>query len=299
MADVRLLRTLPVANLLGEGIVWDDAEEAFLWSDIHERKLYRYHPEDDRLSRWEMPERLCSFGLVEGDAGALVCAFETGFAMWRFEDGHVEWLARPEVDFIGTRFNDGRVDRQGRFWSGTMVEGDAASDAQGNPVLGSVYRLDRGACVRMESGLHVTNSLCWSLDSRTQYLADSPSECIWAYDFDPADGGISNRRVFARSDPPAQPDGSCVDAEDHLWNARWGGGEVVRLRPDGTVAMRFSVPVSQPTCIAFGGPDLSWIAVTSATADLTPEQRAEQPLAGAVFIFETDSRGVPESRYRR
>jgi sugar lactone lactonase YvrE len=299
METVRPLRTLPVANTLGEGILWDDLEQVFLWTDIHDRKLYRYHPGNDRLDRWYTPERLCSFGLVAGDPGALICAFESGFAMYRYEDGELEWLARPEAGVTGTRFNDGRVDRQGRFWSGTMIEGEAAFDARGEPVTASLYRLERGVCERMESGIRITNSLCWSLDSRRQYLGDSPAECIYAYDFEADGGSIGNRRVFARTDPPAKPDGSCIDAEDQVWNAQWGGREVVRYRPDGSIAMRLSMPVSQPTCVCFGGPELSWLAVTSATVELTDQQRAEQPLAGAVFLFETDYRGVPETRYGR
>ncbi len=297
MNRIRPLRTVSVANILGEGVIWDDVDGAFLWTDIHGRKLHRYRPDRDQLTAWDTPERLCSFGLVEGEAGALIAAFESGFAMYRPESGEIEWLARPEVDVTGTRFNDGRVDRQGRFWSGTMVEGDEARDRDGNRVLGSLYRLDRGVCARMEGGIRITNSLCWSLDSRTQYLADSPTRQIYAYDFDAGTGSITNRRVFARIDPPAEPDGSCIDAEDHLWNAEWGGGRLVRYRPDGTIDLTLALPVTQPTCVCFGGPGLNWLAVTTARDGLSDTELARQPLAGALFIFETDFGGMPETRY--
>jgi L-arabinonolactonase len=299
MSGIRLLKTLPVANALGEGVLWDDGGQAFYWTDILERKLYRWHPETDALGQWSAPERLCSFGFVEGDAQSLIAAFESGIALYRPESGRVEWLARPEAGVSGTRFNDGRVDRQGRFWSGTMIEGEHATDAQGNPVTAGLYRVSRGECVQIESGIQISNSLCWSMDSKIQYYADSPAHSIYVYDFDPETGSPGNRRVFARTQAPVEPDGSCIDAADHLWNAQWRGGRVVRYRPDGTIDLELPLPVLQPTCACFGGPDLNWLAVTSAHVKLSESERAQQPLAGALFIFETPYRGMTESRYIR
>lgn len=299
MDEFRLLKTLPVANALGEGVLWDDQARAFYWTDILERKLYRYHPAGDRLTHWNTPERLCSFGFVEGDAQSLIAAFESGIAFYQPESGRVEWLAKPETGVTGTRFNDGRVDRQGRFWSGTMIEGGRAVDLQGNPVSAGLYRVARGECIQVESGIRISNSLCWSLDSRTQYFADSPAHAIYVYDFDPETGSPGNRRVFARTQAPVEPDGSCIDAEDHLWNAQWRGGKLVRYRPDGGTDLELPLPVIQPTCACFGGPDLNWLAVTSARVELSASESAQQPLAGALFIFETPYKGVPESRYIR
>lgn len=297
MNGIRLLKTLPVANALGEGVLWDRIGEAFYWTDILERKLYRYHPAKDLLEQWNTPQRLCSFGLIEGDPESLIAAFESGIALYQPARGKLEWLARPEAGYTGTRFNDGRVDRQGRFWSGTMVEAERAIDAQGNQVTASLYRVAQGECIPIERGLRITNSLCWSLDSRKQYLADSPAHAIYVYEFDAATGMPRNRRLFARSNAPVEPDGSCIDAEDHLWNAQWRGGKVVRYRPDGAIDLELTLPVIQPTCVCFGGPALNWLAVTSAHVKLSPAERNEQPLAGALFIFETPYKGVPESRY--
>lgn len=299
MSELRLLKTLPVENSLGESVLWDHRSGAFLWTDILERRLFRYRPAEDRLDRWETPERLCSFGLVEGDEGLLIAAFESGVANYRFDTGDVEWLARPEAEVRGTRFNDGRVDRQGRFWAGTMVEGKGAIDAEGREVSANLYRVDRGECTRVESGVRISNSLAWSLDSRRQYFADSPSRTIFRYTFDPENGRPTDRTIFARTAAPAEPDGSCTDAEDHLWNAEWRGWRVVRYHPDGNPVMALRLPVAQPTCVAFGGPDLTWLAVTSATVDLTAQEREAQPLAGALFLFESPVRGVQEPLYRR
>jgi sugar lactone lactonase YvrE len=180
-----------------------------------------------------------------------------------------------------------------------MVEADRAVDPQGNPVTASLYRVERGRCTQIETGLRITNSLCWSEDSGKQYLADSPAHAIDVCDFDPATGTPRNRRPFALTTAPVEPDGSCVDAEDHLWNAQWRGGKVVRYRPDGGVALEVPLPITQPTCVCFGGPGLNWLAISTASVELSESERACQPLAGALFIFETPYKGLPESRYIR
>src|ERR1044071_1167738 len=115
MNGIRLLKALPVANALGEGVLWDNLSQAFYWTDILKRKLYGYQPHRDRLAQWDTPERLCSFGFIEGEPETLIAAFESGIALYRPENGAVGWLAKPESGITGTRFNDGRVDRQGRF----------------------------------------------------------------------------------------------------------------------------------------------------------------------------------------
>jgi L-arabinonolactonase len=296
MKAIRLLKTLPVANVLGEGILWSMREQAFYWTDILDRKLYRYHPATDGLAQWKTPERLCSFGFIENESESLIAAFESGIAVYKPLGGEMDWLARPEAGIAGIRFNDGRVDRQGRFWSGTMVEGQV-TDAYGKPATANLYRITHGTCAKMESGLRITNSLCWSLDSRRQYLADSPTHAIYSYDFESGAGTPSARRVFAKTEAPVEPDGSCIDADDHLWNAQWAGGKVVRYRPDGSIDTEIPLAVSQPTCVSFGGPMLDWLAVTSASVDLNESARRQQPMAGHMFIFETPYKGMPESLY--
>jgi L-arabinonolactonase len=297
MQTIKLLKTLPVANVLGEGVLWNEREQAFYWTDILGRKLYHYHPATDQLTQWNTSERLCSFGFIENDGESLIAAFESGIAIYKPRSGEIDWLARPESGIAGTRFNDGRVDRQGRFWTGTMVEGGKAVDEEGRPVTASLYRIMRGACAKMESGLRITNSLCWSLNSGRQYLADSPTHTIYVYDFASTTGVPARRRVFAQTAAPIEPDGSCVDADDHLWNAQWAGGKVVRYRPDGSIDIEIPLPVSQPTCICFGGTELNWLAVTSASVDLNEAERKQQPAAGHMFIFETPHKGMPESLY--
>src|SRR5690606_15430254 len=199
------------------------------------------------------PERLCAFALTD-DADVIIAAFASGFARYDVARGEREWLARPEADYVGTRFNDGRVDARGRFWCGTMVEAEVATDGAGNAVRGSLYCLDGRTATPKLGGIRIPNSLCWNRAGDTAYFADTPERTIWAFDFDAARAELTNRRTFATTRAGAEPDGSCIDSVDHLWNAEWGGGRVTRYSPSGSMDFALEVPVSRPTCVAFGGP---------------------------------------------
>jgi sugar lactone lactonase YvrE len=189
------------------------------------------------------------------------------------------------------RFNDGKCDRQGRFWAGTM------NDVVREP-SGTLYRLDpQRGCVAQFNGLRTPNSLAWSPDGRTMYFADSRSQVIQAYPFDTGSGEIGTPRVFFSVDPPAIPDGATVDADGCLWSALYGGGRVVRITPDGRVDRTIEVPVAQVTSCHFAGPDLDVLVITTAKQRMTPEQLAQQPLAGALFAVDVGVRGLPEPRY--
>ena len=278
-------------NTLGEGVQWDVQRQALWWTDIQERKLYRYDWARRTLESFSAPERIGSFGLIQ-DRPQIIAAFESGFALFDPGNGAQKWLARPDASLAGVRFNDGRVDRQGRFWAGTMEETEPRSGR------GNLYCVDSGGrAIRHESGIMISNGICWSPDSKRFYFADSPRQTIYSYDFDPVSGAIANRRVFAETAGGAHPDGACVDAQGHMWSAHWGAGRVVRYAPDGTVERVLEVPASQPTCVAFGGPDLDLLFVTSARDGLTAGQLAHEPSAGDVFVYKIGCIGLAENHF--
>jgi sugar lactone lactonase YvrE len=288
---MELVETIRAANTLGEGIHWDLKTQAAWWTDIQERKLLRYDPRTRALQTFAMPERVGSFALT-GDGSRVIAAFESGFALVDLAGGSPSWLGKPDAALAGLRFNDGRVDRQGRFWAGTMEEIEPRKG------LGSLYCVERdGAVHRRETGIMISNGLCWSADGRRMYFADSPLRIIYCYDFDPVRGEISNRRVFARTPEGAHPDGATVDAQGYLWSAHWGAGAVVRYTPEGHVDRVLAVPASQPTCVAFGGAALDLLFVTSARDGLQAEALAAQSGAGDVFVYKMDVKGLPDRRY--
>jgi sugar lactone lactonase YvrE len=220
----------------------------------------------------------------------LLAATKSGLHFLDVESGALEAKTHPETNLPDNRFNDGRCDRAGRFWAGTM------SDVKREPV-GSLYRFDPDlTCTRLRNAVIIPNSLAWSPDGRTMYFADTNRHTIWCYDYDPSSGAASGERVFVDTGD-GRPDGSCVDSDGCLWNAEYGAWRVVRYTPQGKVDRTLDVPVANPTCCCFGGDDLGTLYVTTATQRLTPEDLARQPLAGSVLALRPGVRGLPESRF--
>ncbi len=293
MITATLMETLEVKNTLGEGVIWDAIGAAAWWTDIDGSKLYRYDPAHKQLDHWSTPERLGSFALV-ADSDYLICGFASGFAYFNPHNPQIvdlQWLQKTEQDNPGTRLNDGRADRQGRFWAGSMVE-------SGDQGAGALYCLDQQLQVTSKvSGLSISNGLCWSPDSTVMYHTDTPSRRINAYDFDATTGAIANQRCLVRTEKGCFPDGSTVDSEGYIWNAQWGASQVVRYSPAGEVDFILPLPVSQPTCVAFGGPQLDRLFVTSATQGFDQQALLAEPEAGNVLVFQTNITGTPDSRF--
>lgn len=289
--EEQLHAIIPAACQLGEGILWD-GDRTLWWTDIQARQLCRFDWTDQRLTRQALPERLGSFGFTI-DGERIIAAFESGIAFYRPQDGALQWLARLQRHPPSLRFNDGRVDRQGRFWAGTMIEDESA------PGDASLYRTDANAAMQpCVPGLRIANGLCASPDGRSLYLADSARAIIYVYDLDPDSGELHDRRVFARTEPTICPDGANVDEAGCLWSAQWGGSRVIRYAPDGRVDRILHLPVSQPTCVTFGGPDLDLLFITTARDGLSPQALDAQTHAGDVLVYRSAVKGLAEPRYR-
>lgn len=289
---MELLTQIPVGNELGEGVIWDHQRQRVWWTDIVNSKLFRYDPANGELEEFSTPERLCCFAPIHGQDN-LIAAFASGFAFYNPDNGDLDWIEKIEADNPGTRLNDGRTDRQGRMWAGTMVE-----DQDKATYRGALYRLDGDLKItKTIEELLITNSLCWSPDGQIMYHCDTPAQKIDSYLFDPNTARISDHMIFTTTGRGCYPDGSIVDAEGYLWNAQWGGSKVVRYAPDGSVDVELAMPVSQPSCVAFGGADLDLLIVTTAHQDLSPAAKAEQPSAGDLFIYQTNYKGLQESPF--
>ena len=286
------LAILPVRNVLGEGILWDSQRHQLWWTDIQSRRLYRYDWALAATHTREMPERVGSFGLVAGSE-RLITANARGLAWYDPRDESTTWLARPENLHPAVRFNDGRVDRQGRFWSGTMVEGDHPA------VSASLYSFDRNHGLRQHlDAVKISNGLCLSPDGRALYFADSPTHTIRVFELHEPEGTLGPGRVFVQTPAGADPDGATIDADGCLWSAHWGAGCVVRYTPAGRIDRTLRIPVSQPTCVCFGGPDLDVLCITTARIGLSDASSRTEPNAGDVFLYRVGVRGLPEAQYQ-
>jgi sugar lactone lactonase YvrE len=281
---------LPARAVLGEGPLWDREDRCLYWVDIKGRAVHRFDPATGQDTRWPTPETVGS--LVRRARGGLVLALRSGFHAFDLDTGAIEPMAQPELDRLENRFNDGKPDRRGRFWAGSMHDPATAA-------TGALYRLDPdGSCHRMVDGVVISNSLCWSPDGRTMYHADTIARTVWAWDADPDGGEIANRRVFVTtSGDEGNPDGATVDAEGFVWLAHWDGWQVSRHDPTGRTERVIRLPVQKPTCPAFGGRDLDVLYVTSATIGLSPAALAAQPCAGGILAIDPGVRGIAEVRF--
>lgn len=273
-------------DILGEGPVWSVAEQALYWVDIDRPALHRWQPATEGHMTWALPSQIGCFALKEG--GGAIVALRDGLYHFDLETHALENICRPEAT-LNTRFNDGKCDRHGRFWAGTM-------DIAFAEPIGALYRYD-GQCRKMRAKVSCSNGLGWSPDNRTMYYTDSPTKKIVAYDFDLAGGEISNERTFAQIEE-GFPDGLTVDAEGYVWSAHWNGWQITRYAPDGSVDQAIPLPVQRPTSCTFGGPNMDRLFITTATVGLSSESLAEQPLAGKVLVWDTAVTGIPEPLFK-
>ena len=282
---------LACQNRLGEGPIWSIEEQALYWVDIVAPAIHRFRPGDRAHDNWMMPEHIGSLSMRE--AGGLIVALKSGFAAFDPSDGRIEMLAKAEADKLDHRFNDGRCDRQGRFFAGSLTY------SEDEPV-GTLWRLDSDQkATPVLNGITISNGLCWSPDGATMYHVDTPTREIRAYDYDQDEGLPSNPRVLVKTDPNGGwPDGSITDSEGCIWNAEWDGARVVRYTADGQVDRIVRVPAKRATCASFGGPDLKTLYITSAWDRMSGEEREEWPLSGNLFAIDVDVAGLPDPVYK-
>lgn len=269
---------------LGEGPLW--FEGRLYWFDIAAHQLHACDEQGGNHSCRTFGEPFSA--AAAAGPGVLLLASASG--LWRFDagTGALTHLMGLEADNPATRSNDGRADRRGGFWIGTM--GRALE-----PAAGALYRFHGGKLVKLLDAVTIPNSLCFSPDGRLAYFADSVTAKIMRWPLDDAGWPVGAPSQFADvSDGGGIPDGSIVDRDGCLWNAQWGASRLVRYRPDGVVDRVVSLPVSQPTCVAFGGADLQSLFVTSAREGLEGERIEAEPQAGDLFRIQLAGAGMAE-----
>lgn len=296
MTDANVRCVLDIRAESGETPVWSVAEQTLFWVDQETYRLNAFDPLTGVNESWLMPAHVSSFAIREAGA-PIVVALRTGLFDFDRASGALSPIAAPPPYPEEThRYNDGRCDRQGRYIIGSVDLSFFESRIAGRA---AVYRLDGGGLAPIVEGISCSNGIAFSPDGRTLYLADSPAGVVYAFDYDTDTGAPSNQRVFiARDRADGIFDGAEVDSEGGYWVCLLMKGAVARYTPDGRLDREIEVPVLQPTKIAFGGPDLSTLYLTSAGHRHMP---GEQPLgaqAGGIFAIDTGYRGIAEPTYR-
>lgn len=275
---------------LGEGPLWDPQDRVLYWIDSNGCRIRRLDPAGGDVRNWPVSEQIGSMALRE--SGGAVIALKSGFHFFDFESGTATPIIDPEQGEGRTRFNDGKVDKQGRFLAGSM-------DMPGmNAFRGSLYRLDPDLkLTRLRENVGVSNGPCFSPDGNTFYFADSPRKMIWAYDYDGATGDLSNMRTFIDLEPlDAIPDGATVDADGCLWSALVSRGRIGCFSPDGELVRTIEMPTDHPSSVMFGGPGLDVLYVTSIWE--WQQVKTENDADGHLFAVRgLETAGLPEPRF--
>ena len=273
---------------LGEGPVWDERSGELVRVDISDRRVHRWNPTTDESTSFE----------TEGDVGAIVLCDDGGMVLaiecelWlRDVAGEMTLIGDAEAK-PGVRFNDCRADPHGRLWAGTLHRDRELRQA-------ALYRLDPGGVLTtVLPDRTISNGIGWSVAGTTMYYIDSTTQRIAEFDYDLDTGELGDQRLFAEIEPTdGLPDGLTVDADGCVWVCLFGGGRIRRYLPDGTLDQEIMLPLTNPTCPAFGGTDLSTLYVTTARHRLTDEQLAREPLAGAVLQLDVGVSGCLPYRF--
>jgi sugar lactone lactonase YvrE len=277
---------------LGEGVFWHPLQERLFWFDILNKTLFSATAGGIMVDRFTFDATVSAAGVIDADNLAIASA--AGIFKLQLSTDHRELLVPLEPNSTTTRSNDGRVDPAGGFWIGTMGLKDP-----GNIAAGSLYQVRGGVVTKLLGDIHVPNATCFSPDGRTAYFTDGVTRIVRRVVID-RDTGLpaGEWEDFFVAEPPNEPDGAVIDSEGYMWNAKWNGGCVVRHAPDGSIDRVVKVPVSRPTCPAFGGSDLKTLYITSAREGMTPEQLEKEPLSGSIFAIRVDVPGLPENLFK-
>ncbi|WFU38341.1 SMP-30/gluconolactonase/LRE family protein [Bradyrhizobium sp. CB82] len=271
---------------LGEGPTYDVTTDTAWWFDIREGRLYEAHLGRGSISVHALGRMASALGRIDAERQLIVA--EDGLYVRKLADGAMTLYRALEADNPATRSNDARVHQSGTFWIGTMGRNAEAG-------AGAIYALHRGKISTLFPGISIPNSICFSPDGAIGYFADTARHVLYRIPLNPATGlPRGEPEVLVRHTGVGGLDGSVVDADGLIWNARWGGACVDVYSPEGERLRSLAVPAQQSSCPAFIGPDLSRLLVTSAWQDMDAAARAADPQAGCTFILEAAARGRAE-----
>ena len=276
---------------LGEGALWHPTARKLFWVDIEGKSLHLYNPESGEDKVLDVGARIGTVVPVQ-DGGALV-ALQHGIYHINTQTGKLSFLTNP-IKLEDIRFNDGKCDPAGRFWVGTMALDKRTGGAD-------LYMLELDGKVYHKLGnLTISNGIVWSLDKKSMYFTDTPTQQVKAFDYDVASGEISNERVIIEiPEEEGAPDGMTLDAEGNLWVALHGAGTVAKYNPNtGELLQKVKVPAKKTTSCAFGGKNLDTLYITTAREDLNEEQLKEYPVSGGLFSVKPGVRGLPTAFYQ-
>ncbi|MEH1839043.1 MAG: SMP-30/gluconolactonase/LRE family protein [Nostoc sp.] len=285
MEQYPLHNVLGARARLGESPIWDSTKRLLYWVDIYNHRVHQFNPATGENCFFDVGDVVGAIATAGADR--LIMALCHHLAFLNTQTGAVTPILEIEGNLTDNRLNDGKCDPQGRFWFGSMCSSEKPH--------ASLYRYDQdGSLHVMETGLTISNGLGWSPNQKTFYLADSPQQKIYSYDFNSVTGNISNRCVFVDlTHESFHPDGLTIDSEGYVWSVMWDGWCVIRFNPKGEEILRIKLPVQLPTSCTFGGEDLQTLYITTASVGLSQAEIEKSFYSGDLFALQTDVTGLP------
>jgi L-arabinonolactonase len=286
------IHAIPVErDSLGESPVWDERARALYWSDQLGKRVRRFEPAAGVYREWPVPKTLGSLALTE-DENVLLVVLSDGFYRLDLSSGVCSCIREIPQPRPGVRLNEGRCDRAGRLIAGSVV-------TDGGDAVGTIYRFSGDGQIEvLREGMVIPNSVCFNLDGDKLYYACSRAGVITARDYERSGTRIGMEDEFFDVRPYGRaPDGATVDAENCVWVALIMSGQILRIRPDGTLDRKIDCPAPHPSSIAFGGDGLDTLYVTT-VRETGMLIKSDDPRSGSVFaITGLGVRGVAESRF--
>ncbi len=279
---------------LGEGAFWNYKKDEFYWIDIEEKQLHIYSPKTKENKSIIMPCRIGTIVPSEEENKAVV-ALEDGIYIVDTKTEEINVLSDVESDIVENRFNDGKCDPNGNLWVGSMHLKQSQPNA-------SLYRINaEGKTDTMVKNITISNGIVWSKDTKTMYYIDTPTGNIKAYDYDTKTSTVTNERVAVEvSEKDGFPDGMAIDENDMLWVGMWNGDAVAQFNPKtGKLISKVQVPAHNVTSCAFGGDNLDELYITTASVDMTAEEKKKYPLAGSLFKIKLNVKGVRSNFFKK
>ncbi len=275
---------------LGEGPFWHPDEQLLYWVDIYNHRVHQFNPATGATQFFDVGEVVGC--IAPAGTNRLIMGERHRLTFLDTISGKVTPILDIEDNQPDIRLNDGKCDRIGRFWFGSM-------SSKGEP-QGNLYRYDLdGSLHTLQTGLTISNGLGWSPDDKNFYLTDSPLQTIYAFDFDSESGSISNRRILIDLKPESFfPDGLTVDKDGCIWSAMWDGWCIIRFDPQGKEMMRVMMPVQRPTSCTFGGEDLMTLYITTASVGLSEAEIQNSFYSGDLFSLQANTSGLPAHHFK-
>jgi sugar lactone lactonase YvrE len=288
---------VPAGDWTGEGAVWSEDEKALYWVDISRFLIHRLDVRSGSTRSWFFDEPACALALTDRP-DTMIVALASQVILWQPANDARTVFAKPEGNWPEARMNDGRADPAGNFWVGSM-RNNVGPDGGNLDVefdgLGRLFRVRGNGAHNVElTDIGISNTLCWSPHADLFFFGDTVTNEISVWDYDLSSGAISHKRPYFSGFDRGLPDGSAMDRDGYLWNARYGGACLVRVAPDGSVDRIIEMPVSNITTCAFGGPQLRTLYITTARGGDGPAER----LGGGLFAMAVETPGLPENIFK-